>query len=123
MAGLAVFQNKKHVRNFALKSPEVSIGRNPRRSLVLQDLTVSRRHAVMHFNESGGYWTIVNASAKNPVKINGRAITDEEVVFDQDQISVGACTLVFSEAPLQDSPEAQPAPKSQKFNEPTEQAL
>ncbi|PYQ16126.1 MAG: hypothetical protein DMF79_18975, partial [Acidobacteria bacterium] len=64
----------------------LEIGRDLSCDLVLEDSTVSRRHARMCW--SAGGWTLVDAGSKNGTTVNGEPARGAEL-RDGDQIGIG----------------------------------
>jgi pSer/pThr/pTyr-binding forkhead associated (FHA) protein len=51
----------------------VLLGRHPACEVVLDDLTVSRRHAQLHFRD--GRWVLQDLGSKNGTTVNGAPVT------------------------------------------------
>jgi len=75
-----------------LVGPEVSIGRNPAAGVVLANVSVSRKHAML--TEGGKGWTVVDLDSQNGVSVNGQRVGARELE-DGDQIRIGKFDLVF----------------------------
>ncbi|HEY6318435.1 MAG TPA: FHA domain-containing protein [Acidimicrobiia bacterium] len=76
---------------FALDT-DSSIGRHPDSDLFLDDVTVSRRHAVVRRTE-GGY-EITDVGSLNGTYVNGERI-DAVPLEDMDEVQIGRFVLVF----------------------------
>jgi hypothetical protein len=89
------------VRTPGEQSPEITIGRaegSQYRHVQLSDLTVSRMHARLRYESR--QWTISNLSRTNPVRVNGRELSDEDGAIrlsSGDLIQVGAVELRYRE--------------------------
>ncbi len=79
---------------FNLAKPEASIGRSNENDIVLNDFSVSRRHAVLR--REGEAWIIYDNQSTNGVKVNDRPVPRAPVV-DGDQASIGTFVLRFRE--------------------------
>ena len=95
MASLNVIQGAQAGTHFELSKRPLSIGREAGRDIQITDPKVSRKHAVVRF-ENGGY-VIVVASARNGVKLNGLKIGEQAALSEGDQLGMGDTVLQFSE--------------------------
>jgi ABC-type multidrug transport system ATPase subunit/pSer/pThr/pTyr-binding forkhead associated (FHA) protein len=78
---------------FPLNKSTITIGRDSKNDIVLNDPTVSRLHA--RLTQQGQSWTIEKLAASNTLKINARD-TQQDIVSHQDTIQLGPKTsLVF----------------------------
>ena len=80
--------------SFQLGDAPLSIGRSPQCDLFLNDMTVSREHAVVEPAE-GGY-VIRDANSFNGVWVNNDSV-DARKLADGDVIQIGAFCLVYKE--------------------------
>ncbi|MFZ0902297.1 MAG: FHA domain-containing protein [Mycobacterium sp.] len=64
----------------------VTIGRAPENDVVLNDLLVSRRHAVLH--RSDNRWELVDSNSANGTYVNGNRITSA-VIGPDDVVGIG----------------------------------
>jgi NADPH-dependent 2,4-dienoyl-CoA reductase/sulfur reductase-like enzyme/pSer/pThr/pTyr-binding forkhead associated (FHA) protein len=70
---------------FALRGPQVTVGRDPACGVRLDDLSVSRRHAVLA--ESGGRWTVSDlASSRGTTKNDARLAPGEDVPLEEGDV-------------------------------------
>ncbi|MET9953773.1 FHA domain-containing protein [Streptomyces sp. NPDC006339] len=69
----------------------VRIGRAPDNDLVVDDLTVSRRHAELRAHPDGTYW-IHDLGSHNGTFLNGRPVTDARVTAE-DIVGIGHCAF------------------------------
>lgn len=72
---------------------EVSIGRDEKNTIVLDDLLISRNHAVIHQN-SGQYF-IEDIRSQNGVRVNGSEIEKSQCLHDHDVIHLGHTILIL----------------------------
>ena len=91
-------------RHHLLVSGELSLGRASDNEVVLNDFSVSRRHAVLR--REGDRWIVSDQKSTNGVKVNGRYVTSGPVEAG-DVLTVGTFMLSVREAvaaPLPPSP-------------------
>ncbi len=91
-----VYEIEGQTRRFLLSGGDVSIGRSSENGIVLNDFSVSRRHALL--SERGGVWTIEDLNSTNGVKVNG-TFAPKTPLRANDVLSVGAFTLYVREQP------------------------
>jgi pSer/pThr/pTyr-binding forkhead associated (FHA) protein len=77
---------------FLLDADEVSAGRHPDSGIFLDDVTVSRRHAV--FRREGSTFTVEDAGSLNGTYVNRDRI-EKVQLKDRDEVQVGKYRLVF----------------------------
>jgi hypothetical protein len=78
---------------FALDGEEVSIGRSPSSDIFLDDVTVSREHAVVLRRSEGV--VLRDLGSLNGTYVNRRRIESEERLEDGDEVQVGKFRLAF----------------------------
>jgi len=80
---------------FDVDKPEISIGRELKNDVILDDPRVSRYHAVARKTAEGV--TFRDLESGNGVFVNGHRITPniDFKLADNDQIKLGSCTLTF----------------------------
>ena len=78
--------------SFSLVSERVSIGRSPDCDVFLDDVTVSRRHAVVVSGASG--WQIEDQGSLNGTYVNRHRI-DAAPLADGDELQIGKYRLIF----------------------------
>ncbi|MEM7275258.1 MAG: FHA domain-containing protein [Actinomycetota bacterium] len=76
----------------ALNSDEVSIGRHPESDIFLDDVTVSRRHAVVR--RAGAGFHVSDAGSLNGTYVN-QARVETAALNDGDEVQVGKFKLVY----------------------------
>lgn len=77
---------------FYLDRPRLTVGRDPRSDIFLNDITVSRAHAVL---EVGDFEvSLTDAGSLNGVYVNGVNV-DRAVLRDGDQVQIGRFQMVF----------------------------
>jgi pSer/pThr/pTyr-binding forkhead associated (FHA) protein len=78
--------------SFALSDPLTRLGRHPDSEIMLDDITVSRRHAeVAHID---GEWRVRDAGSLNGTYVNHERV-DERTLQHGDELQVGKFRLVF----------------------------
>ncbi len=78
---------------FALDQPEVTIGREPSADVFLDDVTVSRNHAVITRGPKGA--ALRDLGSLNGTYVNRRRIEGDEVLEDGDELQIGKFRLTF----------------------------
>ncbi len=76
---------------FALDAPEITIGRSPDCGIFLDDVTVSRRHAVLRRQD--GFW-IEDQGSLNGTFLNRKRIESAQLE-DGDEVQVGKYRMTF----------------------------
>ena len=87
-----VRQGPKRGSRIALDSDEVSIGRHPESDIFLDDVTVSRRHAVV--SRVGAGFHVSDAGSLNGTYVN-QARVETAALNDGDEVQVGKFKLVY----------------------------
>lgn len=95
MASLNIIQGAQAGTHFELSKRPLSIGREAGRDIQILDPKVSRKHAMVRFEE-GGY-VIAIASARNGIKVNGAKVADLARLSEGDKIAMGDTVLQFTE--------------------------
>ena len=80
---------------FTVSKDVASIGRANDNDIVLNDFSVSRRHAFI--KREDGEWVIVDNQSTNGIRINDKAVP-RAVVHDGDHVLIGTFLLRFKEA-------------------------
>lgn len=79
-------------QSFSPVGDEVSIGRSPGSDIFLDDITVSRNHALLVKKDDGYY--IQDQGSLNGTYVN-RARVETQRLFDGDQLQIGKYKLTF----------------------------
>lgn len=77
---------------FYLDRPRLTVGRDPASGIFLNDITVSREHAVLTL--TGGEVTIEDVGSLNGVYVNGASVT-RTVLTDGDSVQIGRFQMMF----------------------------
>ena len=72
---------------------EVLIGRSSKNNIVLKDITVSRKHAII--KKQNGNWVIYDNNSSNGVFLNGEKVEDNTILQDNDVIKITDTILVY----------------------------
>lgn len=89
---LVVLRGPNTGARFLLDDDEVSSGRHPDSDIFLDDVTVSRKHAI--FTRSQGRFVVRDVGSLNGTYVNRERI-DEAVLTTGDEVQVGKYRLVF----------------------------
>ncbi len=73
------------------------IGRSRDCDIVLEDSSISRRHAELR--PEGSVWTIEDLGSTNGVRVNGIAIRGPQSLRTGDRIEIGSTEILFETAP------------------------
>ena len=92
MALLVVRRGPNAGARFLLDHDVTTSGRHPDSDIFLDDVTVSRRHAV--FNRSGGAYTVGDVGSLNGTYVNRDRI-ETIALKDGDEVQIGKYRLVF----------------------------
>jgi len=82
---------------YTLLKEEVSIGRSSENDVVLNDFSVSRKHAILVRNKDDE-WTLKDNNSTNGIRVNGKQVP-EAPVKDGDELAVGTFTLRLRDDP------------------------
>src|SRR5205807_4261529 len=72
----------------------LSIGRSPKNSLVLDSPKISRRHAIINVQNLGEFW-LIDLGSSNGTFLNGRRLNQPVRLSDQDQLAIGDQVFIF----------------------------
>ena len=78
--------------SFTLSGDRLTIGRSPDCGVFLDDVTVSRRHAVL--SERDGRWSIEDQGSLNGTFVNRRRVDSAELA-DGDELQIGKYRMTF----------------------------
>jgi len=91
-SGLVIIKGPNVGDKFIINKPKLTIGRNPESDIFLDDITVSRKHAVLI--KSGDDFKIKDSGSLNGSYVNGK-IVDNEVLKNMDRIQIGKYIFLF----------------------------
>jgi pSer/pThr/pTyr-binding forkhead associated (FHA) protein len=89
---LVVLRGPNTGARFLLDDDEVMSGRHPDSDIFLDDVTVSRKHAV--FTRTGGGFVVRDVGSLNGTYVN-RELVDEATLKTGDEVQIGKFRLVF----------------------------
>ena len=92
---LTIVKGPQTGETFELDSTHISLGRDPKNSVFLNDMTVSRHHAQIDLSNLGlGYVTIEDLNSLNGTWVDG-AIINKATLQDGSTIQIGTFSMVF----------------------------
>ena len=77
---------------FILSADQESVGRHPESSIFLDDISVSRKHAILSRAESG--YTISDVGSLNGTYVNGDRV-EKEALHSGDEVRIGKYRLIY----------------------------
>ncbi len=83
-------------RVLTLAQPRITLGRSLDNDIILDDPSVSRRHAVLVYQH--GHYTLRDLNSTHGTQVNGQSIR-EAVLNDGDRITIAAANLLFQRDP------------------------
>lgn len=89
---LVVTKGPQSGERFYLDRARLTIGRDPESDIFLNDMTVSRAHAVLE--NADGVVSIRDSSSLNGTYVNGRVV-ESAVLADGDVVQIGTFQMVF----------------------------
>jgi adenylate cyclase len=89
-----LYENEGRSQVFDLERDEATIGRATDNDVVLNDFSVSRRHAIL--KKENGSWVLYDNHSTNGVRVNDRAVPQAPVA-DGDTALIGTFVLRFRE--------------------------
>lgn len=92
MPEIIVKYEEKIVERVVTEKKRISIGRTNDNDIVLENRGVSRKHAMIEFNDRAA--VVIDNESLNGTFVNNRKIT-EEVLRDDDTITIGKYALVY----------------------------
>jgi len=91
-SGLVIIKGPNVGDKFIINKPKLTIGRNPESDIFLDDITVSRKHAVLI--KSGDDFKIKDSGSLNGSYVNSK-IVDNTVLKNMDRIQIGKYIFLF----------------------------
>lgn len=92
MPEIIVKYDDKIIERIVTEKKRISIGRTNDNDIVLENRGVSRKHAMIEFNNNAA--VVIDNESLNGTFVNNRKVT-EEVLRDQDTIMIGKYSLVY----------------------------
>lgn len=81
------------LNEFTLGDDDVSIGRHPANTIVLQDEKVSRKHALIIRRDD--HYRIVDRESTHGLYLNGEPVTGDQKLTDGDVLAIGDARMLF----------------------------
>ena len=91
---LIIYDDKKNQRVYGLDKQEVRLGRSINNDICLENISISRNHAIFTKREDGFY--IRDNNSKNGVIVNDQRVL-ETLLKDNDKIIIGSYELYFKD--------------------------
>ncbi|MGM0365463.1 MAG: FHA domain-containing protein [Actinomycetota bacterium] len=91
-AGFVVIKGPNIGDKFFLSKDEIPIGRNPESDIFLDDITVSRKHAVLKKTDQG--FKITDYESLNGTYVNGNRV-DDLMLKNGDRIQIGKYVFLY----------------------------
>lgn len=91
----AVLVDVKTHKPLYLRRKDVLIGRSEDADIRINLDTISSQHARIHLTSRG--WALSDLNSHNGTKLNGRFVTQPQLIFDEDTITFGDRVFVFYE--------------------------
>jgi pSer/pThr/pTyr-binding forkhead associated (FHA) protein len=92
MPEIIVKYEDKVIERIVTEKRRLSIGRTNENDIVLENRGVSRKHAIIEFNDKAA--VVIDNESLNGTFVNNRKIT-EEVLRDEDIITIGKYSLIY----------------------------
>jgi adenylate cyclase len=93
-----LFESDGRSQVYTLAGQQASIGRASDNDIVLNDFSVSRRHALLKFE--GGEWLLYDNHSTNGIRVNDRHVPNAPVA-NGDRAVIGTFTLKFRDEPAE----------------------
>ncbi|MDQ5857164.1 MAG: GAF domain-containing protein [Acidobacteriota bacterium] len=97
-----LFESDGRSQVYTLAGQQASIGRSSDNDIVLNDFSVSRRHAFL--KHEGGEWVLYDNHSTNGIRVNDRHVPNAPVASG-DRAVIGTFNLKFREEPVEVTPE------------------
>ncbi|MEW6050070.1 MAG: FHA domain-containing protein [Candidatus Zixiibacteriota bacterium] len=102
MPEIVIKYEDKIIERIVTEKKRVTIGRTNDNDIVLENRGVSRKHAMIEFNNNAA--VIIDNESLNGTFVNNRKIT-EEVLRDKDVITIGKYSLIYNRETTHEGPE------------------
>ncbi len=91
-SGLVVIKGPNVGDKFFISKSKFTIGRNPKSDVFLDDITVSRKHAIL--KRTGQDFKLKDSGSLNGSYLNGK-IVEESLLKNGDKIQIGKYIFIF----------------------------
>jgi two-component system cell cycle response regulator len=96
-AALVVLQgSESEIGTHVMLDRPVTLGRDPKTELPLQDEGISRRHCSIAFDKEKGSFFIEDLGSTNGTLLNGKKLVGQKRLEAGDRIYLGACVVKFT---------------------------
>jgi pSer/pThr/pTyr-binding forkhead associated (FHA) protein len=102
MPEIIVKYDNQVIEKIVTEKRRISIGRTPDNDIVLNNKGVSRKHALIELNDEKAL--VIDNESLNGTFVNNRKIS-EEIIKDNDQITIGKYHLTFRQNVEREMPE------------------
>jgi pSer/pThr/pTyr-binding forkhead associated (FHA) protein len=105
MPKLTLVLDRKPVQVYELEQPVIRIGRGETSDVLIDNVSVSRRHA--EIREESGAWLLRDLGSSNGTFLNGQRVQTDQPLRPGDEISLGKFSILFERVlaePLGDAP-------------------
>ncbi|MCK4301670.1 MAG: FHA domain-containing protein [candidate division Zixibacteria bacterium] len=99
MPEIVVKYEDKVIERIVTEKKRISVGRTNDNDVVLENRGVSRKHAMIEFNDNAA--VVIDNESLNGTFVNNRKIS-EEVLRDEDVITIGKYSLVYNSQTTRD---------------------
>ena len=90
---VTVYTDGKRLREVTFDREIINVGKQSTANLRLEDVNVSRKHAVIE-RRASGEWRVTDLGSTNGTTVNGRRIT-QAILQNGDRLLLGETTLVI----------------------------
>ncbi len=91
-SGFVVIKGLNIGEKFFLSKTEIDMGRSPESDIFLDDITVSRKHAILKKTEEG--FKIIDAESLNGTYVNSERVNDK-LLRNGDRIQIGKYVFLY----------------------------
>src|SRR4030042_1429232 len=89
---LTVRKDGEDEKEYQISRPAIQIGRANDCDVILNDRLVSRKHAVLSFDQKADVWTVEDLGSSNKTYLNGEAVAKGQVKTG-DELKIGAFSI------------------------------
>ena len=105
MPKLTLVLDRKPVQVYELSQSVIRIGRGESMDVVIDNVSVSRRHA--EIREESGAWRLRDLGSSNGTFLNGQRLTADQPLKPGDEISFGKFSILFERVLAESVPVAE----------------